>query len=155
MQLREWIEGRCGEFGSDGPAALLATGGDTDRPVRLCWEAPPAGPPVLTVRADTVADAVCSAGGLICDAALSGWEVVVQTADRSSPCALRILGAAVMLPDPNDGGWTTRPPGRDDSELRHVPSTAAMVFKARAAELVHPGGCAPGMETFRVIAEFP
>ncbi|WP_024440568.1 MULTISPECIES: hypothetical protein [unclassified Mycobacterium] len=155
MQLREWIEGRCGEFGSDRAPAVLATGGSADRLVRLCWEAPPAGPPVLTVRADTVADAVWSAGGLICDGALSGWEVVVQTADRSSPCALRILGAAVMLPDPDDDCWTPLPSGRDDSELRHVPSAAAMAFKARATELVHPGGCAPGVETFRVIAELP
>ena len=36
-----------------------------------------------------------------------GGEVVVQTADRSSPCALRILGAAVMLPIRTTAVWNT------------------------------------------------
>lgn len=134
----------------------MATGGNTDRRVLLRWEVPPAGPPALTVRAHTIADAVWSAGGLICDGALSGWEVVVHTADQSTPHALRILGAGVIPPDPNDDCWTTpQPSRRDDGELRHVPSAAAMAFKAHATDLVHPGSCAPDMEMFRVIAELP
>lgn len=49
----------------------------------------------LEVWAGDPAEAVLWAGGLICDRALDGWDVVVLLPDRSAGHALKILGATV------------------------------------------------------------
>lgn len=49
----------------------------------------------LHVVAPSVADAVTSAGGLICDRAMAGWQVTVLAAGAVDDRAVQILGATV------------------------------------------------------------
>lgn len=63
----------------------------------------------LDVMANSVADAVGRAGGVICDRALAGWEVRVFSTARCDPRPLAILGAASgtgEAPDDPRRPWT-------------------------------------------------
>lgn len=165
LRINDLIE-QCCVAASLGPvmATLIAGRGPGPQVVlRVTWEAPLARPPVLTVRAPSVSDAVILAGGFICDGVLSGWEVAVHTADSSLFRALRILGAGVVQADPHDlddaNPTVCEIPARDQrpaaDELRHVISVAAAAFKVRAIESANIDCSAtafPAVETFRLIA---
>ena len=65
----------------------------------------------LQVVAPSVADAVMSAGGLIFDRAMAGWDVTVVVDGRVDDLPLRILGARVgnLWAGPGRAGVAPRP----------------------------------------------
>ena len=111
----------------------------------------------LTIWADDPADAVLWAGGLICDHALGGWEVMVLLPGPSRDRALSILGAKIgnqeghsrprdlavpvleisaFSDDPDRPPWMTSytcgPFEPNKHGFRHRLSMGARAFKAHA-----------------------
>jgi hypothetical protein len=68
-----------------------------------------AGPFQLDVIAKNTVDVVASAGGFLCDCALTGWRVRVFLVSDDDTCPLRILGAKAFSLDCNslDCQWPT------------------------------------------------
>lgn len=116
----------------------------------------------LDVVAESVAEALQQAGGLMCDRSLAGWTVAVRTDDVSHPQALMILGAEIRAIEQPAATtcWceqdrqtvvaqADRPPEETASNVRLQPvthrlSAAARAFKAHA---LRAAGIDSGVET--------
>jgi len=72
--------------------------------------------PKVQVWAADPADAVLWAGGLICDHALDGWDVMVLLPNPSNSSALQILGAKVDVPTLDGAKSVTIPPGSSSGQ---------------------------------------